>query len=81
VDFGTAPVYDATFVITDAGVDGTKHIIAYESGNTATGRVSDDAAWDSLILTARAGTGNLTVIARALPGPVVGKRKIYYQAS
>jgi len=81
VDFGINPVWSMTFTIADAEVWSFSKVIAFESGNVATGRVGIDAEWDSLMLSARGETGAVSLTALAIPGPVVGKRKIYYQAS
>jgi len=80
VDFGSTPVTDATFTITDAGVSGTTKIIVTESGSVATGRAAGDSLWDSINYSALSGTGNFTLYAKA-SGSVVGKRKLYYTIS
>jgi hypothetical protein len=79
IDFGTTPQWSKTFTITDAGVSPSSKILLFPSGNVATGRVGNDAEWDNLILAGLAGTGNFEVTAIASPGPIVGKRKVYYQ--
>ena len=81
IDFGTTPQYSKTFTITDASVSGTSKIIVAPSGNVATSRTGNDLEWDNLLLGALAGTGSFTLTALALPGPVVGKRKVYYQVN
>lgn len=82
IDFGSGtPKFDAQFTVTDAEVSGTSKIIVMESGKAATGRVSGDAQWDQLQLSAEPGTGNFTLYVLAIPGPVVGKRKIQYQVA
>lgn len=78
IDFGTAPQWDKTFTITDAAVTGSSKIAVWPSGNVATSRVGNDLEWDNLLLGALAGTGQFTLTALAFPGPVVGKRKVYY---
>lgn len=79
VDFGSTPLFDKTFTITDAAVSGSSVVMAAPSGKVATGRTGNDWAWDGLILSALPGTGNFALTALAVPGPVVGKRKIAYQ--
>jgi hypothetical protein len=79
IDFGTKPQWSQTFTITDAAVASTSHIAVACSGQVATGRTGDDWAWDALVLTAVSGTGSFALTAYAIPGPVVGKRKIQYQ--
>jgi len=79
VDFGSSPVYDATFTVTDAAVSSTTEVAVIQSGNAATDRGSGDALWDSISYAAQQGSGSFTLYALATPGPVVGKRKILYQ--
>jgi hypothetical protein len=79
IDFGSAPVRSKRFTLTTTGTTASSHVIAIPSGNPATGRGRDDAEWDSLVLTTVPGTNATVVTARAIPGPVVGKRKIFYQ--
>lgn len=78
IDFGTTPQWSKTFTVTDALVSGTSKVSAWASGNTATGRVGNDDEWDMVMYSAKAGTGEFTLTAMALPGPIVGKRKIFY---
>lgn len=79
VDFGTSPQWVKTFAVTDAAVSASSRVAAVASGNTATGRVGNDAEWDSLICTATPASGSFTLTVAAFPGPVVGARKIQYQ--
>lgn len=81
IDFGTTPVWSKTFTITDAAVSGTSKVVPVPSGSVATGRVGNDLEWDNLLLGALAGTGNFLLTALAIPGPIVGKRKIHYQVA
>jgi len=82
VDFGSTPVWDKTFTITDAAVTSpAKKIIASPSGNVATGRVGNDLEWDNLLLGGLAGTGSFILTVLAIPGPIVGRRKIHYQVA
>lgn len=78
VDFGTKPVKDALFTITDAAIGPTSKLVIAESGKAATGRAAGDAQWDSIACSALSGTGSATVYAMAHPGPVVGKRTLHY---
>lgn len=80
LDFGTKPVADAIFTVTDVAITGTSKIMCTESGNTATGRAAGDAQWDSVAYSALAGTGSFTVYARP-SGAIVGKRKMFYTYS
>lgn len=79
IDFGSTPVYDATFTVVDAAVSGTTEVAVVQSGATATGRAAGDALFDSITYAAVPGAGQFTLYALAMPGPVVGKRKILYQ--
>lgn len=77
VDFGTKPVTEKTFTITDAGVTAASKIICTESGNVATDRVGADSLWDSINYSALGAAGTFTLYAKA-SGSVVGKRKLFY---
>lgn len=78
VDFGSTPVTEATFVVTDAAVSGTSKILVSESGTAATGRAAGDALWDSISCAAVPGSGSFTLYCKANPGPVVDKRTLSY---
>lgn len=79
IDFGSGPpVFDKKFTITDAGVSPSSKIVVTQSGSVATDRVGDDAEWDCVVYAALAGTGDFSLFAQSLPGPLVGKRKIFY---
>jgi hypothetical protein len=81
IDFGTSPERIKTFTVTDAAVSGTSKVMVVPSGTVATSRVGNDAEWDSIIYTALAGTGNFTLTAMAVPGPVKGARTFFYQVT
>lgn len=81
VNFGSVPLWEKVFTITDAGVSGTSKIIATQSGKAAIGQDTDENEMDSLILSCSPGSGSFTLFARAVPGPVSGKFKINYQFS
>jgi len=78
VDFGSTPKFDASFTIIDALVTASSKITAIPSGNAGTGRTSDDWQWDGIVMAATPSTGQFTLYCYALPGPVVGPRKIQY---
>lgn len=80
VDFGSTPVTEKTFTVTDAGVTAASKIMCLESGNVATGRVGADSLWDSIIYSALGASGSFTLYARA-SNAVVGKRKLFYTYS
>ena len=78
IDFGSSPSWSKTFTISDATVTAGSLILAAPSGNVGTGRVGNDGEWDQLILSALPGSGSFTLTALAVPGPVVGNRKVIY---
>ena len=79
IDFGSSkPQWTKTFTIVDASVAVTSSVLVFPSGNVATGRVGNDAEWDSLILTATPAAGSFTLTATAFPGPIVGNRLVCY---
>lgn len=80
IDFGSViPQREASFLIIDGLVTPTTRIVAWESADTALGRVGVDQEWDQLILAARAAAGSFTLYVTAVPGPVLGRRVIFYQ--
>jgi hypothetical protein len=81
VDFGTTPVTDKTFTVTDASITGTSKIMVTESGSIGTGRVaSGDSLWDTISYSCVPAAGSFTLYARA-SGAVVGFRKLFYTYS
>lgn len=81
IDFGTIPVYEKVFTVTDASISSTSEIIAVQSGRAATDKEADENSMDFLVCNATPGTGEFTLNVKALPGPVSGKFKINYQFS
>ena len=81
IDFGTIPVTEKSFIITDAGISIISKIIVQPSGNVATSRVGNDYSWETFSFSATSGTGNFTLYANCSNGSLVGKRKIYYTFS
>jgi hypothetical protein len=81
IDFGTTPVRSAKFTVTDARIASTHKIVISESAVTPTGKAADEHEFDGLVLKAVAGTGQFTVYAQAVPGPVAGKFRINYTFS
>lgn len=80
VDFGSTPVYDATFTITDASITSSAvKMVLVPCGKAATGRTADDWQWDGGTFVANPGTGSATCYATFTPGPIVGKRMLQYQ--
>lgn len=78
IDFGAAAKRSKTFTVTDASVSPSSRIIAYQSGDAATGRDADENEMDALVLRCVPGTGEFTVYADSLTGPVSGLFKINY---
>lgn len=79
IDFGTKPVYAKSFTIVDTSVSVASKVRVSPSSSTATGRVgNDDMEWDGLLMSASGNAGSINLNVVAVPGPVVGKRKIYY---
>lgn len=81
VDFGSRPVFEKTFTILNSSITASSKIIAAQSGAAATDRQSDENECDSILINCNAGSGQFTLNARAIPGPVSGKFKINYQFS
>jgi hypothetical protein len=79
VNFGTIPVFDTQFTITDAAINSSSKVIVVPSGKTAPGRPDGDWQWDGATFAARAGSGSATCYAIFHPGPIVGRRYIQYQ--
>lgn len=79
IDFGSSPVYDATFTITDAAITSSSvKVVVSACGKAATGRTADDWQWDGGTFAANPGTGSATCYATFHPGPIVGKRMLQY---
>jgi hypothetical protein len=78
VDFGTDPVYEASFTITDASIAGTSKVQVLPCGKAATGRTPDDWQWDGATFAANPGSGSAACYVVFTPGPVVGPRKVQY---
>lgn len=79
IDFGSAPVYEASFTITDAAITSSAvKMQVLPCGKAATGRTADDWQWDGATFAANPGAGSATVYAQFMPGPIVGRRKVQY---
>lgn len=76
-DFGSTPVYEAQFTITDANISGTS-IVTVVPGGAATGRTADDWRWDGASISAVPGSGSAVCYVSFFPGPIVGPRKFNY---
>ena len=78
IDFGTDPVYEASFTITDAAITGASKMQVLPCGKAATGRTADDWQWDGAAFAANPGSGSAVCYATFSPGPIVGPRKVQY---
>jgi len=78
IDFGTTPTSSKTFTIIDSNVSTTSHMITVQSGAAPTGRSADENEMDPIIFSGTPSTGQFTLIATSLNGPVVGKYKVNY---
>ncbi len=80
VDFGTTPLPEREFTITDAAVTATSKLIVTHAGNAATGKSADENAMDALVATAQPAAGSFTLYARTLDpvALVQGKFKFNY---
>jgi len=76
-DFGTTPVYDASFTITDASISASS-VILVTPGGAATGRTADDWQWDGATVGVDPGAGTATCYVTFHPGPIVGPRSFNY---
>lgn len=78
VDFGSDPVYEALFTITDGSINSSSKVQVLPCGKAAAGRTADDWQWDGATFAANPGSGAATCYAVFTPGPIVGRRKVQY---
>jgi len=80
IDFGSTPVADGTFTITDAAVTSSaKKIMATLSYDAPTGKDQDELEMDDLSIICAAGTGQFSMYVRATDGSYLAdKFKINY---
>ena len=78
VNFGSNPTWNGAFTITNAFASTTSYIIVLMSGNSPTGLNEEEAEWDVITFAAKSLSGSFIVRAAAFPGPVSGRRKIFY---
>lgn len=81
IDFGSSPVSEKLFTITNASITPSSLIMITPSGNQATGRVGNDYSWETFSFSATPGSGNFQLWANCSNGAVVGRRKILYTFS
>lgn len=77
IDFGVKPVRSKRFTISSIGTTSSNKIIAFPSGNVATGRGQDDWEWDTVNFSVK-GTTDAIIIYAYSNTRIGGKRKIYY---
>ena len=78
VNFGTSPVYDSYFTITDAGVTSSSNILVTRSGATAGGQDADENELADFSITVTPGTGNFSLYLQCQDGLVAGQFTFYY---
>lgn len=78
IDFGTTPVDEATFTITDTEVTTASDIIAQVAYVAPTGKELDELEFDTLDFRAVAGTGQFTLHVSSKEGYVADKFKVNY---
>ena len=82
INFGTTPVNQRTFTITDALVSATDYINAQVAYVAPTGKQLDELEFDSFDFKCVAGAGQFTLYARTIDmGYVAGNFKINYIVS
>jgi hypothetical protein len=78
IDFGTTPISEASFTITDADVSLSSQLIGLVAYEAPTGKDLDELEMDGLDLKFAPGVGQFTIYARGLDGYIADKFKINY---
>ncbi len=78
INFGSLPVADGTFTVSDADVSSSNQITGNVAYAAPTGKDLDEVLMDTFDLKFAAGNGQLTIYARGLEGYVHDKFKINY---
>ncbi len=78
IDFGSTPVAEASFTITDTSVTTTSMLMGSVAYVAPTGKDLDELDMDALDLKFGAGAGSFTLYAVGLNGYVADKFKINY---
>jgi hypothetical protein len=78
IDFGALPVAEASFLITDAGVVPTSHLVGGVAYEAPTNKDLDELEMDELDLKFGPGSGQFTLFARGREGYIADKFKINY---
>lgn len=78
IDFGTTPVSEASFLVTDADVTAGSQLTGSVAYEAPTGKDLDELEMDALDLKFAPGSGNFTVYVTGLNGYVADKFKLNY---
>lgn len=78
IDFGSSPTRTKKFTVVDAGVSASSKLVITQSGHAATGRQADENEMDPILFSGTPASGQFTLIANALTGPVAGKYRANY---
>ena len=78
IDFGTIPVSEKEFIVTDADVLVTSQIIGNVAYEAPTGKDLDELEMDAIDLKFAPGSGQFIIYAKGLEGYIEGKFKVNY---
>jgi hypothetical protein len=78
IDFGSSATRTKVFTIIDSNVTLTSNLMIVQSGVAAPGRQADENEMDPILFSAYPGSGQFTLYANALEGPVSGVYTINY---
>jgi len=78
IDFGTAPVAEKEFTVTDADVTATSRIVGCVAYVAPTGKELDELECDAIDLKFSPAAGSFKIYAKGLEGYVSDKFKVYY---
>jgi len=78
IDFGSTPVSEASFIITDADVGAGSQLIGNIAYEAPTGKDLDEVEMDAIDLKFGPGSGQFTLWARGLDGYLADKFKVNY---
>lgn len=78
IDFGTTPIWEKDFTITDAAVSPATKVRAYIGYEAPTGKTLDELEFEHIVLLANGGSGVINLNARSLLGKVIGRFVVHY---
>jgi len=78
IDFGTAPVAEKEFTVTDTDVTATSRIVGCIAYVAPTGKELDELEFDAIDLKFAPAAGSFKIYAKGLEGYVSDKFKVYY---